>query len=286
MEKLAASVVCYTARPFGLTHVLKSIAKQEFHSWEFVLVDAHWHEREEMVSAWWSEHTTVPLVHVPPLQPIARTSFHAWDIPLFQHTGWCYARGQVVVQIEDFDEVLSPTWLKRHAEFVTAHPNLITIGDVVHEDGGSHFGHKAAEEMLVEWKTAFPDLTARYENPKQLGYVNAGAYGFWLSGNTGFWLEHILRAEPFLEIPTHYPEATNIPKLFEYGLSMWPLTEAALCHHSHPGTGGPPLIAIERNVYQNATYLPVKQEHFQDIKDQVEAWRHITPERKRLRRWT
>lgn len=287
--KLAATLAIYTARTEGLTNVIRSAAAQDFEEpWELLIVDGAWGERHELVKALWGALLqTDDIVHVPPLDPIGRDYYHSWDIPLYQHTAWAHARGEVIVQAEDFCS-FGPSWLRLHVEFVRKHPNLASIGHVFDaETGTPHYNRKLPAEMLDDWLVNYPDIRDRHRNPQQLGCVNAQAYGAWLSGNTGLWMEHVIKAGPYPERPTHYPESNNITRLFQYGLSMWPLEYIDLAHQKHLPGGIVRQVAYKRDAYGDLVYRPVKVCAFTDpaIEQEPLAWRDIAVERKRLDRW-
>lgn len=292
-----ASLVVYTARLEGLVPVLESAARQEFNGvWELLVVDGACHERKEVVACLWDtlyhQHALsgpgpdrVPLVHVPPLKPIGRDYYRTWDIPLYQHTAWSYARGRIVVQAEDHC-TFGPKWLARHVDFVRAHPNLVGIGDVFDAaTGAPHYGRKTCEETLREWSLAYPSLLERF-NEKKPQYIcaNADAYGYWLSGNTSIDVHGIMRASPFIEAPSHYPEATNIPQLFAAGLSMWPLVGVPLRHHAHQPGGIVKKVIVARDPYGEWLDHEVRPQASDEATFET-ARRDIAAERRRLGRW-
>lgn len=291
-EELNASLICYTARPQGLASVLYYACEQDFQgSWELLIVDAFCEERKELVEefchAW---NPCVKVTHVPPLKPKNR-NYHSWDIPLYLNTAWSYARGRVLVHVEDY-MCFKSDWLRTHVRFVEHHPNFVSIGDVLREPIFSehdqyHHHRKPTHEMLKDWQGT-TKIMERFYNPKDYGCVNAEHYGYWLTGNMGVSLDTLLRASHAFsgapEIPTHYPESIVAPMLFMYGVSMWPLEGAPAWHVAHPKHQ----IAgkIMRVEGEFCMYDEVDQQDFLDIDPKAPVVkRDLIKQRKELGRW-
>ena len=134
----------------------------------------------------------------------------------------------------------------------------------------------------------YGDLQLSYNDPTKLICANRYAAGHWLSGNTGLWLEHVIKAGPFPERPTHYPELNNIQRLFQYGISIWPLEHVEVLHHAHNTGGIVQRVAYMRDPHSGGlTYRPVKSCAIADLAIDQEPCvnRDIALERKRLGRW-
>jgi hypothetical protein len=268
LDKVAASVVIYTARPIGLMTVLKSLVYQEFsYAWEIVVVDACHGYRQEEVASFTSLYTSLytpwtnlqRVVHIPPLWPVNRSWRSSWDIPLYMNTAWAHARGEVIVQIEDFMEA-TPGWLDTHHRNVKSHPNLVCIGDVVDASGGGHYGRETNVELQDKLAGGLHHVL---NNPNLYVCANAQNYGMWLSGNTSFLLQHVLNFGGTPEWPTHWPESLVAPEFFKYGLSMWPILNAKAVHHAH----APGMIVnhIMKIVNGDLAYEPVRVHSMTDV---------------------
>jgi hypothetical protein len=182
------------------------------------------------------------------------------------NTGWAYAEGEIIVQIEDYMTV-KPTWLSNHVDFIRNHKNLVAIGDVFDADTGlTHYNRKPAKEMQTEWVKDIPDLKYQFDNPTNYKASTNAQYAAWLSGNTSFHLEHVLKFNGVPEWPCHWPEVSVAPYFFEQGLSMWPLETAPAWHSRHnPGRISDHVMHIE-GPYGDCVSEPVIMEGMGDIR--------------------